>query len=197
MNAIYPKVLVKPVQYTEIIRKSTFTAIIGRADTPEQAREFIDCHSVTEATHNCWAYYIGGIYRFHDDGEPRGTAGKPILTAIQGQSFDCTVALVIRFFGGTKLGVGGLARAYGGVVSHALHNAPCECLIPQCTVTFQVPFEYAQRVYRAAHRYQAVHRQENYTSTGVKQTWKLPVSERADFVTTITNLTRGQAVFEQ
>ena len=76
-----------------------------------------------QATHNCWAYRIGQQYRFSDDGEPGGTAGRPILQAIEGQGFDQVVVVVTRWYGGIKLGAGGLARAYGGCAAECLRLA--------------------------------------------------------------------------
>ena len=75
------------------------------------------------ANHNCWAFRIGQTYRFNDDGEPSGTAGKPILQAIDGQSLDHIAVVVTRWFGGTLLGSGGLIRAYGGTAAMCLRAA--------------------------------------------------------------------------
>jgi hypothetical protein len=80
--------------------------------------------SPTDATHNCWAWRIGGDYRSSDDGEPAGTAGRPILAAIDGQGFDRVMVVVTRWFGGIKLGAGGLVRAYGGAAAECLRTAP-------------------------------------------------------------------------
>src|SRR6185437_8147880 len=75
------------------------------------------------ATHNCWAWRIGDGYRFNDDGEPGGTAGRPILQAIDGQQMDGVAVVVTRWYGGTKLGAGGLVRAYGGTAAECLRQA--------------------------------------------------------------------------
>lgn len=76
------------------------------------------------ASHSCWAYVVGDQYRCSDDGEPSGTAGKPMLSAIQSEGLDQVCVLVVRFFGGTKLGAGGLVRAYGGAARQCLQEAP-------------------------------------------------------------------------
>src|SRR5690606_12577917 len=76
------------------------------------------------ANHNCWAYRLGNEYRFNDDGEPGGTAGKPILQAIEGQGCDRVVVVVTRWFGAVKLGPGGLRRASGGCAAQCLRGAP-------------------------------------------------------------------------
>src|SRR5690606_2732749 len=81
---------------------------------------FIEAHHAADASHHCWAYRIGNEYRYSDDGEPGGTAGRPILQAIDGQGYDRVVVLVVRWFGGIKLGTGGLIRAYGGCAANCL-----------------------------------------------------------------------------
>src|SRR5690606_41573561 len=102
-------------QYEENIKKSRFLALAAPVASALEAMAFFANHHVADATHNCWAYRIGQEYRFNDDGEPGGTAGRPILQAIEGQQCDRVAVLVIRWFGGIKLGSGGLVRAYGGV----------------------------------------------------------------------------------
>src|SRR5690554_6025901 len=109
--------------WEETVRKSRFLALANTVQSPEQALAFIEEHSVPDATHNCWAYQIGDEYRFSDDGEPGGTAGRPILQAIQGQQCDQVAVLVVRWFGGIKLGTGGLIRAYGGCAAQCLRLA--------------------------------------------------------------------------
>mgnify|MGYP001171409883 CR=1 FL=1 len=105
------------------IRKSRFLAIAGPIDSQESAKAFIATHSDASANHNCWAWRFGQTYRFSDDGEPSGTAGKPILQAIDGQSLDRVAVVVTRWFGGVLLGSGGLIRAYGGTAATCLRAA--------------------------------------------------------------------------
>ncbi|MGE4125579.1 MAG: YigZ family protein, partial [Pusillimonas sp.] len=116
--------LSEPVSYQEDIRKSRFLVWAAPVRTPQEAADFIGQHADPAATHNCWAWKIGQAYRFNDDGEPGGTAGKPILQAIQGQGLDQVAVLVVRWFGGIKLGTGGLVRAYGGTAAQCLRAAP-------------------------------------------------------------------------
>src|SRR5690625_7291255 len=107
-------VLVGENTYEEEIKKSRFIAIARPADTVAQAMAFIEERSVPDARHNCWACKVGDNYRFSDDGEPGGTAGRPILQASGGQGWDLVARLVVRWFGGGKLGAGGWVRAIGG-----------------------------------------------------------------------------------
>ncbi len=115
--------LARPHSFPQEIRKSRFLAHCAPVTDEAEARAFLAAQADPTATHNCWAWRLGQTYRFSDDGEPGGTAGKPILQAIDGQGLDHVVVLVIRWFGGILLGSGGLMRAYGGTAAMALHGA--------------------------------------------------------------------------
>ncbi|ART82417.1 YigZ family protein [Oceanisphaera profunda] len=109
------------------IKKSRFIAYIGHTPTPEDGKAFVDAIRAREpaARHHCWAFVAGQpsdsrVLGFSDDGEPSGTAGKPMLAQLQGSNIGEITAVVVRYFGGIKLGTGGLVRAYGGTLSMAL-----------------------------------------------------------------------------
>jgi uncharacterized YigZ family protein len=107
------------------IQKSRFIAYIERAETEEEAQEFIQKIKKQNwnATHNCSAYLIGEndqIQKANDDGEPSGTAGVPILEVLKKKHLKDTVVVITRYFGGIKLGAGGLIRAYGKATSEGL-----------------------------------------------------------------------------
>ena len=133
-------VLTAPATQVQEIRKSRFIAHALRIASADEALAFITRMSDADATHNCWAYRIAQQYRFNDDGEPAGTAGKPILQAIDGQGLDQTAVVVTRWFGGIKLGAGGLVRAYGGCAAECLRVAPKIELIAFVDVEFALPF---------------------------------------------------------
>lgn len=109
--------------FKQDIKKSRFLAVAAPVSSEEGAKEFLAAHSDAAANHNCWAWRVGQNYRFSDDGEPSGTAGKPILQAIDGQSLDNIAVVVTRWFGGILLGSGGLMRAYGGTAAACLRVA--------------------------------------------------------------------------
>ena len=116
-----------PLIWEQEIKKSRFIAYIGHTPTPEDGRAFVDATRAKEPTarHHCWAFVAGQpsdsrVLGFSDDGEPSGTAGKPMLAQLQGSGIGEITAVVVRYFGGTKLGTGGLVRAYGGTLSFAL-----------------------------------------------------------------------------
>lgn len=112
-------------QHEIVIQKSRFICFLNRATTEEEAQAFIEKIKKEHwnATHNCSAYIIGehdDIQKANDDGEPSGTAGVPMLEVLKKRNLKDTVVVVTRYFGGIKLGAGGLIRAYGGAVSEGL-----------------------------------------------------------------------------
>ncbi len=109
-----------------VIERSRFICRIKRVESEEDAKAFIEevrkKHST--ATHNCYAYVAsedGNIMKFSDDGEPQGTAGMPMLEVLRNKKLCMTAAVVTRYFGGIKLGAGGLVRAYSGAVADAVN----------------------------------------------------------------------------
>src|SRR3954468_21919919 len=108
-----------------IIQKSRFLTFVERAETEQDAQDFINnikqLHR--DATHNCSAYIIGehdNVQKANDDGEPSGTAGVPMLEVLKKQGLKDTVVVVTRYFGGIKLGGGGLIRAYGSATTEGI-----------------------------------------------------------------------------
>ncbi|MDE7300610.1 MAG: YigZ family protein, partial [Clostridia bacterium] len=109
----------------KVIEKSRFIATSRHVDGEEEAKAFIDevRARYKDATHNCYAYVAddkGNFLRFSDDGEPQGTAGMPILEVIKNCNLKQTAVVVTRYFGGIKLGAGGLVRAYAGAAAENL-----------------------------------------------------------------------------
>jgi uncharacterized YigZ family protein len=127
------------------IKGSRFIASIDVAEDEADAMAHIagvrkEHHA---ARHVCWAWRTGeagAVSRSSDDGEPSGSAGKPILNAILGAELTFVVVAVTRYFGGTKLGVGGLVRAYGGAAAEALGAAESRIVVPKTTVTVTVDY---------------------------------------------------------
>ena len=121
-------ITIKENSYDEFVeKKSTFITHLVRVTSEEEAREFIQKMTKKhyDATHVCSCYVVGDnneITRANDDGEPSGTAGAPMLDVLVKNEIKNVCATVIRYFGGTKLGTGGLVRAYGGGVINALKN---------------------------------------------------------------------------
>ena len=117
-----------------VIEKSRFIAAAVRVDSVEEAVEFVNRKrkQYFDATHNCYAYVVGDRVKFSDDGEPQGTAGLPIYECIKNNGLDRLCVVVTRYFGGIKLGAGGLVRAYSGSCAEVLKQ--CERLtMTDCT----------------------------------------------------------------
>ncbi|MBP3852948.1 MAG: YigZ family protein [Erysipelotrichaceae bacterium] len=117
--------LTEDFTYTQEIKKSKFITVLHRTTSEQEAKEFLKQikKEYPNATHYCTAMIIGNIVRSNDDGEPSGTAGHPMLDVLMHQEMDDIFAVVIRYFGGIKLGTGGLARAYSSGISQALAQA--------------------------------------------------------------------------
>ncbi|MGH6761131.1 MAG: IMPACT family protein [Phyllobacterium sp.] len=187
-------ILKKTETYSQEIKKSRFLAICGQVDDEQAARDFIEKHSNASANHNCWAWRVGQNYRFNDDGEPGGTAGKPILQAIDGQSLDHVVAVVTRWFGGTLLGSGGLIRAYGGTAALCLRQAEKAEII--ATVEARIVCDFSDlALIKARLAAQAFARVigEEFTPTGAELTVSIAADSVDRITTLITDLTRARA----
>ena len=127
MNDLPYLIPAQPAQFEEEIKKSVFITYLAHTPSVEAAKAFVEQirtkHS--DARHNCWGFVAGRPedsmkWGFSDDGEPSGTAGKPILAQLSGSGVGEISAVVTRYSGGIKLGTGGLVKAYGGGVQQAL-----------------------------------------------------------------------------
>lgn len=140
-------ILHKVEKSEEVIKKSRFIGIVSPVASIEEALSFIESCRDSRATHTCWAYVVGDITRSSDDGEPSGTAGRPMLAALTNEGVTNVAAAVIRYYGGINLGTGGLARAYGGAVSLCLRNAQKIPLINKITITATVDVQLGPHIY--------------------------------------------------
>lgn len=129
------------------IKRSTFICSLAPVDSMEEAKAFISAISAEHktATHNCWAYIVGEMGQmFHssDNGEPAGTAGKPMLNVLQRHNMTRIVAVVTRYFGGVKLGIRGLIDAYGESVEAALALEKLMKIVKTRTYTVTLPYAF-------------------------------------------------------
>ena len=131
----------------EII-KSKFLSYLAPVKTEEEAKDYLKeikrLHP--KATHHCSAYICGDVERSNDDGEPASSAGLPMLQVLRGNNLDFVIAVVVRYYGGVLLGVGGLIRAYGSSVTLALEEAVI--MVPQTVLRYKLsfPYEYTNEV---------------------------------------------------
>lgn len=180
--------------FTQDIKKSRFIAHAAPVASEDEAKAFIAEVSDPSANHNCWAWRIGQAYRFSDDGEPSGTAGKPILQAIDGQALDGVVAVVTRFFGGILLGSGGLVRAYGGTAATCLRAAEKVEIIPRTLVRFGCGFSDLALVRSRLLGVPDLRvEKEEFGAEGAWLDVAVPVAEAETVIRMVTDLTSGRA----
>ena len=159
--------LAGPADFLLEVKHSRFLAQAGPVDSAEAAHAFMATVADPTATHNCWAWRVGDQYRSSDDGEPAGTAGRPILAAIDGQGYDRVAVVVTRWYGGIKLGAGGLVRAYGGAAAECLRRAQRLPLVAMRTVELQAGFDDIGAVHTVLAAISAEKRDERYEADGL------------------------------
>ncbi len=162
--------LAAPQRRDAVILGSEFLTFAERADTPQQALQQLARLRARypDATHHCWAYKVASQYRFSDDGEPGGTAGAPMLRAIEGQGLDHVMVVVVRYYGGTNLGPGGLMRAYGHGCAECLRTAPHLEVRPRLTRQVSVPYEHLSALYHLLEQFPVERGEEIYSGAGVR-----------------------------
>lgn len=134
--------LAAPAHAETLIKKSRFLACVEPCANREQALGRVAALRAQhpQAAHVCWALMAGGHSAANDDGEPGGTAGRPMLEVLRHQQLEGVLATVVRYFGGVKLGAGGLVRAYGDAVSQALQGAERITLVRRQALAAAVPY---------------------------------------------------------
>jgi uncharacterized YigZ family protein len=192
-----PFTLVGPCEWREDIRKSRFITLAAPISTQAEAQAFIEQNSDLNATHNCWAWKLGDQYRSTDDGEPSGTAGRPILAAIEAQDFDQVVVLVIRWYGGIQLGTGGLARAYGGGANKCLQQAERFALINRTGVHFGCSFSELALVKVRLADLNALIQEESFTANGVELTIAVGPEHIDTLQKQLADISRGRIVLHR
>jgi len=189
--------LVQSATAEEIVKKSRFLAIAVPVASEDEARAAIVKQSDADASHNCWAWRIGAAYRFSDDGEPSGTAGKPILAAIDGQSLDNVLVIVTRWFGGVLLGSGGLVRAYGGTAATCLRGAEKVEFKPSIEGRFHLDFSDLALVKAklgAIRDLQIL--EENFGATGADLVVRIVETDLGAVMRLVSDLTSGRSTVE-
>lgn len=187
--------LIAPVRHALEVKHSRFLAQASPVTDGEAALAYVHAVSDPQATHNCWAWRCGNQYRSSDDGEPAGTAGRPILAAIDGQGFDQVVVVVTRWFGGIKLGAGGLVRAYGGSAAECLRQAPRKAILAQAFVHLTCPFDEIGTVHTLLAAGGATKLDERYLADGVQLQLQLPADAAGALKARLRDATRNRIRF--
>ena len=180
--------------FEEEIRKSRFRSIACPVESEAEAKARLAEVSDPAANHNCWAFRIGQTYRFSDDGEPSGTAGKPILQAIDGQALDRTLVVVTRWFGGILLGSGGLIRAYGGTAAACLRAAAKTEYVERVALSVSLGFSDLALVRaRLGALAGLVMDEEAFHDTGARLSFRVPAEKVDEIGRMVADLTSGRA----
>ncbi|HZW26959.1 MAG TPA: YigZ family protein [Trueperaceae bacterium] len=184
----------REVEHEDVVEGSRFIARVRPVSSVEAAEALVDeaRRDHPEATHHCWAYKLGEVMRFSDDGEPGGTAGRPMLEVMLKRGLDGCAAVVVRYFGGRKLGAGGLVRAYGGAVARALDAAGVRRLTTYHRLRVRAPFASAASVLRELHGAVA-----DFDERGLVTEVAVPATAVEGLRTRLAELTRGEAEVEQ
>lgn len=148
-------------RYEEKVKRSRFIATADPVNSEQMANAFIEemKKEFHDASHNCSAWKIGKAngsqYRYNDDGEPAGTAGRPILKAIEARDISNICVVVTRYFGGTKLGTGGLSRAYGQAAAELLKKCEIEKSYVTRSIRFTAGFDFVGVIHNVINNFKA------------------------------------------
>jgi len=187
----------KQQRHEEIIKRSRFVTTIAHASSADEANAFVASikKEFPDASHNCWAYVAGAPgdtarIGMSDDGEPHGTAGKPMLNVLLHSDIGEIVAVVTRYFGGTKLGPGGLVKAYSGSVKSALEGLSLseKRQLVSLTVTFGYAHINSFKLIAQSNDAEII---EEIYETDVCMVVEVPEDNQHDFIQAITDLTAG------
>lgn len=181
-----------------VVVNSRFIATAARADTVDEAKAFIQSirAEMPDATHHVYAFKIGYggsvTEGMSDDGEPSGTSGPPVLAVLRGAEIGDIVVVVTRYFGGTKLGTGGLVRAYGGAAKEVLAALPLELKVEKALVGMTVEYTYYERLKLTLEAHQAEIAHEDFAAD-VTVFARLPADQVPSLSDALQNLTAGQS----
>lgn len=182
----------------EVIQRSRFFTTLAHAPDADAAHAFISRirDEFPDATHNCWAFVAGPPgstthIGMSDDGEPHGTAGKPMLTTLLHGGVGEVVAVCTRYYGGVKLGTGGLSRAYSGGVKLALEGLPREERVDRITLEVAVGYPEVDGLQRLVAEMDVVVEDEAY-GADVRYRCAVPATDLEAFRRAVADLTRGE-----
>ena len=179
------------------VSNSRFYGTIGRADSVDEAKQFIQHvrSEMPDANHHVYAFIVGHgasvTEGMSDDGEPSGTSGPPSLAVLRGSNIGDIVLVTTRYFGGTKLGTGGLVHAYGQTAREAVAALPTEEKIERGILGFDTPYHLYERVKLLLTDVSADILDEDFAAD-VSITFQIPVDNITDFQARLTELSAGQ-----
>lgn len=182
----------KATSFEETIKKSRFVAHAARVNSQAESLEFYESVIDPQATHNCWAWRIDFKVRSSDDGEPSGTAGRPMLNVIERRQMENVMVIVTRYFGGIKLGVGGLVRAYSGTTAKCLDKAGVVELFPVKEYKVIAGFEWAASIHGLLEQFSAAKLDETYNEEGLALKIRCREADYGKLAVALRDASRGQ-----
>lgn len=185
--------LAGPATHELEAKRSRFLARAIPIESADEALAWLARVADPQATHNCWAYRIGSAYRSSDDGEPGGSAGRPILAAIEGQGLDRVMVVVTRWYGGTNLGVGGLVRAYGGAAAECLRTASRRPIVAWAEAELACDFAHSGAVHGLLEALGGVKVSEGFEPEGLRLLLRIPAASYDALAARLRDLSRGGA----
>jgi uncharacterized YigZ family protein len=203
MNSAPYLIPAKSTLFEEEIKKSQFITYLAHTPSIEEAKAFVEQIKAkhNDARHNCWAFVAGRPedsmkWGFSDDGEPSGTAGKPILAQLTGSGVGEITAVVTRYYGGIRLGTGGLVKAYGGGVQQALKLLPTLEKKIMTQLAVEIDYSLIALVQSIMAQYDAVEISASY-ELSVKLLVEIEVLNEPEFIQTMTNKTGARALISR
>ncbi len=199
MSTRYPIPAARTRVETQVVN-SRFVCTVAEVRTVEEAHDFIRCIKVelADASSHAYAYRVGFgasvIDGCNDGGEPGGTAGKPMLAVLQGSGLGDVVAVVSRYFGGTKLGTGGLVRAFSGALKAALDVLPRAERVTRKRFLLEVPYPLYERVKRLIAMRSSISPEGESFDAQVLLTLSVIEDDVDEFRRALTDLSAGQLV---
>jgi uncharacterized YigZ family protein len=184
-----------PSTFEETIKKSRFIGHAARVTSQAESLDFYESVMESQASHNCWAWRINFQVRSSDDGEPSGTAGRPMLNVIERRELENVMVVVTRHFGGIKLGVGGLVRAYSGTTAKCLDRAGIIELFPMSEYTIKTGFEWASSLHGLLGQFSAEKLEETYDKDGVILKIRCRESDYGKLASSLRDACRGKVSF--
>jgi uncharacterized YigZ family protein len=184
----------EPVRHERRIKRSLFIGSLSRAVNAEAAETGLQevCTDFHDATHNCYAYRVDeNQFRFSDDGEPSGTAGAPILKMIDKYNLLQSLLVVTRYFGGIKLGSGGLARAYSQCAEETIQKTGLRKFIRYQPLRLQYPYNFTRQVHYIISKYAGIIDDSEFTADIISQV-RIPNRYQKEFEIEIQQIGTGQ-----
>ncbi|EJI86766.1 MULTISPECIES: YigZ family protein [Alishewanella] len=196
-------ILATAVEHRLLEKNSEFITFLQPVSDREQALHWLQHYRehYKDAAHVCWAYIIGNTRQpqtqaFSDDGEPSGTAGKPMLHVLTERELGNCLAVVVRYFGGIKLGAGGLVRAYSAAVSQAAQQANLQTVSPKARLQLQLDFALEARVRQLMAQYQAELLTADYQQQVMLQV-QLPLEQHDALCLQLQNISAGAIMVKE